>query len=93
MLSHLLRFDRNGAGALTTEWDPDDRHALGQQQVVPLVAREGGTGQAVSQVAGATSSEGGNDRGKQTIDLDFGWANVQKDMLPWIDNLSSFNFV
>jgi hypothetical protein len=39
VMSHLLGFDRNGAGALTTEWDPDDRHALGQQQVVPLVAR------------------------------------------------------
>ncbi len=86
MLSHLLRFDRDGARALTTKGDPDDRHALGQQQVVPLVAREGGTGQAVSQVAGATPSGGGNDSGywgyiRQSIWIS-GEQMYNKDILP-----------
>jgi hypothetical protein len=51
---YLLGLDDNWPGALTAEGDPDEGHALGEEQVVALVARQGGAGQPVTQVPSPT---------------------------------------
>jgi hypothetical protein len=51
---YLFGLDDDGPGALTAEGDPDEGHALGQEQVVPLVARQGGAGKPVTQVPSPT---------------------------------------
>jgi hypothetical protein len=51
---YLLGLDDNWPGALTAEGYPDEGHALGEEQVVALVARQGGAGQPVTQVPSPT---------------------------------------
>ncbi len=53
-LPYLLGLDDNRPGALTAERDPDEGHALGEEQVVALVARQGGAGQPITQVPSST---------------------------------------